>query len=271
MKHELNIKEIHNELTVMLAEIDSICKKLNLKYMLSGGSLLGAIRHEGFIPWDDDVDIMMPRDDYEKFIEKFKEIKHSEYDLLNLSQKNWDFPYARLNKRNTFASNEITSLENGLYVDIFPIDNISKKYQINVIRMWYLKCLNVLRNSARRRKFGPDEKKIFVKKIIGPMTKLIGAHNFSKLMNSCAKKANSKYEHSGYSGVILSTKYGSSEFFSEEVFNEVFNTKFESIELKVPVHFDKYLRSLYGDYEKLPDKEKRIPEHYKIYIEDGKE
>ena len=61
MKHELNIKEIHNELTVMLAEIDSICKKLNLKYMLSGGSLLGAIRHEGFIPWDDDVDIMMPQ------------------------------------------------------------------------------------------------------------------------------------------------------------------------------------------------------------------
>ena len=211
MIRELSLKEIHTELLKMLSVIDSMCERNNLCYMLSGGSLLGAIRHKGFIPWDDDVDIMMPREDYEKFIEIFH--NNETYNLFTLENKKWDFPYIRMNKKDTFADNGITKVENGLYIDIFPIEMISNNDRVNTFRMKYLKTLNVLRNAARREKFGVGEKNILIKRLISPIAKSIGAHKLSLLMNGCAYKTNEKYKFSTRSGVILSTKYGKSEFF----------------------------------------------------------
>ena len=269
MKRELNIEEIHNKLLEILKEVDEFCETNNIKYMLCGGTLLGAIRHKGFIPWDDDVDIMMPRTDYEKFIEIFSS-NNDNLELLGLFNDNWDFPYIRINYKNTTADNGITRIKNGLYIDIFPIDKISNVSGINKLRLINIKILNSLRNAARRFYFGKNEKRIILKKIIGPIARKIGAYRISKGMNRIAQKSTQINRSSKQSAVILSTKYGKSEFLDNKVFEDIIKLPFQNLQLNCPKEYDHYLSSLYGNYMELPKKSDRVPEHYKIYIEEGK-
>ena len=131
--HKLTNKELKKLQKIeleLLIEFDRICNKHNLKYVLVGGTLIGAIRHKGFIPWDDDIDISMPRNDYNKFIEiQKKELNHNKYYFQSMeTNKNFGLPFGKLRRKDSIyceSTCPIARNEQGIWIDIFPIDKIS--------------------------------------------------------------------------------------------------------------------------------------------------
>ena len=120
----LTISEIQDHLYIMLKEFDSFCKENDIKYSLSGGSLLGAIRHKGFIPWDDDIDICLSRPDYEKLITIFPKVFHSNYLLRSIERNNSKYPFARLEKLDIKIEDEYSNANQFLFMDIMPVDGL---------------------------------------------------------------------------------------------------------------------------------------------------
>ena len=129
---EENLKKLHEVEVEILDEVVRICDKYNLDYYLVGGTLIGAIRHKGFIPWDDDLDISMPRADYEKFLEVAPLELDEKYYLENRKyNEKFHLPFTKIKKNNTeFRETFTSSLDNhkGIFVDIFPLDNVKKPY-----------------------------------------------------------------------------------------------------------------------------------------------
>ena len=125
---EERLKKLHLILLELLEYVDSICKQNNLQYLLIGGTALGARRHRGFIPWDDDIDIGLPREDYEKLlgILKSRNDGYSVQDETN--EDNYFCPFAKLRKNGTIFCEKISQglyKNNGIYIDIFPIDTMN--------------------------------------------------------------------------------------------------------------------------------------------------
>src|SRR5699024_7471673 len=122
------IKEVQKDQLDILIEFDRICKKNNIKYQLFAGTLLGAIRHKGFIPWDDDIDVCMLREDYEKFLNICNKDMKNEYFLQTYnSDTNYIMQFAKLRKNNTIFLERVTAncdIHHGVYIDIFPLDDV---------------------------------------------------------------------------------------------------------------------------------------------------
>ena len=127
MRDITELEELHQIETDILTAIDEICRKENIRYYLAGGTLLGAVRHKGFIPWDDDIDIAMPRDDYERFLKVMRKGAHPYYKILALEYKE-DYPYtfAKVVDTRTRLQEEIGKdlPEMGVFIDIFPLDGM---------------------------------------------------------------------------------------------------------------------------------------------------
>ena len=133
---KMQLREIKDiELDILIA-FNKFCQDNNLKYYLSGGTLLGAIRHKGFIPWDDDIDVCMPRPDYERLMKIFPNIYMNKYKLKTISRKNFICPFAKIIDINTRVDFKyLNNIDKNLWLDIFPIDGLpkSKKKQIEFI------------------------------------------------------------------------------------------------------------------------------------------
>ena len=139
------LDKLHSVQIEILDEIVGICDKHNLTYFLIGGTLLGAVRHKGFIPWDDDLDIAMPREDYEKFLKIAKTELDKKYYLHDISiDKNYWQPFIKIRKNNTlFDEKMIDNIEThkGIFVDVFPFDNLKRDGILLKIKWSILKNL----------------------------------------------------------------------------------------------------------------------------------
>ena len=141
-----HMKEV--ELKILIA-VDEVCKKLNIDYALDGGTLLGAARHSGFIPWDDDIDLLMPREDYERFIATAQEYLPKEYKIRTfLNTPEYPYLFIKVDDTRTLLVEENLRHLNsgvGIFIDIFPIDGFPEtKFKQ---KLYYLKCrfyLNIL-------------------------------------------------------------------------------------------------------------------------------
>lgn len=268
----LNIEQIHIEQKNMLEEIDNFCKKEKVTYYICGGTLLGAIRHKGFIPWDDDVDILMPRPDYEKFHEILKKYNyHLNENLIFRSFKynNLLLPFGKvmntkLKMQTHYYENEF---DNYLWVDIFPMDGLpenNKKTEKIYKKILFLRKIlatievkdEIIENESRN-KWIILPKKI-LRKYYNKKSRVIRLIN---KIDKISKKFD--FETSKYVGGVL-WGYGPQEKLLK---SEVTNTKvvFEGMEVNTFSCYDKYLTNLYGDYMKLPPIEKRITHQIKIY------
>ena len=257
----LTIEQIHNIQEKMLMELDVFCHENNIEYSLWAGSLLGAIRHKGFIPWDDDVDVIMPRPDYERFLKLLRKqpipcirLKHYQDD------PNYLLPFAKLIDGNTeLLEGRSKDQKLGVYVDIFPIDGVPKKQLKKKIQkilcrtIFYVLFLNLtdrLEATTLREKL--------IEYILKPIAKCIPAKWLAKWNDRCAAKYD--YENSDEICVLTHSILAKKDYKKTMVFPTVY-TEFRSSCVSVSQYWDACLTKMYGDYMTPPPEDQRQGKH----------
>ena len=253
----LTISEIQDHLYIMLKEFDFFCKENDIKYSLSGGSLLGAIRHKGFIPWDDDIDICLSRPDYEKLITIFPKVFHSNYLLRSIERNNSKYPFARLEKLDIKIEDEYSNANQFLFMDIMPVDGLpdNKNEVINIYkkRKIYSKMLELCDAKVGH---GKTISRIIFKSILICFARCVGYKFWANQLDDLAKQYD--YNTSDYVGAITGGVYGESERMIKDSFEKRVTVQFRDLKLDVFSCFDTYLSNLYGhNYMEIPPEGKR--------------
>lgn len=265
----LTTKEIQQEETNILKELILILDKNKIEYTVGGGTMLGTIRHKGFIPWDDDIDILIPRPDYERLICILKKnnLKVGNYIANSVLLNNGYYPFIKIVNQNINTYNEkiINSKQLNLWIDVFPIDGlpedeISRKKlfkkiaRYKSIYMTKVFKINYLLESTKKIKILP---RLILKILLLP----VPINFISKKMDNVSKKID--YNSSSYAGNLL-WGYGQKEtMFKKDI--SYTNFQFEDLKVKGLKNYDSYLNNLYGDYMKLPPKEERKTHSFKAW------
>ena len=238
----------------ILCEIKRICEKRGLRYFLIGGTLLGAVRHQGFIPWDDDIDIGMPREDYNRFIEVCKDELGAEYflDCYQTFDLCWT-PMAKLRKKNTryreFQYTDIEKYVDGVWVDIFPLDEADAPGMGAM-----MKCLLV--KYCRTAILCKEVKDYQMRhKILTVLVKPFPAQLFRKFQTWVATMGNKKARAfwANWGG-----RWGTKEIIDKKLWEPCCHLEFEHESFSAPKDWDSFLTQIYGDYMKLPPVEQRV-------------
>lgn len=250
MKELTDIKDMHEVLYDGICYFDDFCKAHNLKYFLSNGTLLGAAKYNDFIPWDDDVDVIMPRESYDRLI-CMTEINNAQYKLLCKEQVNtWRMPYAKLSCEKTLVREGEYQFGSdfGLNIDIFPIDNWHPCYKIakmQSVKMEILKRLLIFSNGKEflTRRHGATRILLHSMFIIA---KLLGHKHISGMIRYYVAK--SKKYTTDYVGCVAWTCHMTNEVLHKSLFAET--TELNILDRKFPtfVGYETYLDKLYGDW-----------------------
>lgn len=245
-------KRLFAVLLDMLVEFDSVCRKNGLKYFLCGGSLLGAIRHNGFIPWDDDIDVEMPREDYEKLLLLSEEFK-APYCLENPHlDPYYAYSYSRLVNDNTTAIVKpfaFQPIHHGIWISIFPVDrwmegdmeNFHKLDRLNYENSTYMRLTNPWldeKNQERIKNWSGRDP--------------VDAYDEIQRIATQYNATNSAFMRR-----IVVTAIGFLQLYYTEDFAASIPHPYEDYEFQIPVGWDRMLRIKYGDYMQLPPMEKR--------------
>lgn len=270
-KKQLSLKEIQNIELELLLSFDNICKNQGLRYSLGGGSLLGAIRHKGFIPWDDDIDVIMPRPDYELFLQHCYEhddelgFKLITYDTI----KGYNRLFAKIWDPSTLIIDDVMDVDYdlGVNIDIFPIEGLgdSEKEALTIFKktLWYRELLNA---THWKKYFRSKTHSILVEPIRFAMFFLSRFVNPKKLLYEVDKEnRRHPFEQSQYAGCVCGS-YREKEIMQTETFKNYTELEFEGRMFKTICNYDEYLRKHYGEYMKMPSEEERTTHHtYKAY------
>lgn len=268
MRRELTTAENQQIALEVLHTVAGICEQQGLRYALIYGTLIGAARHKGFIPWDDDVDIMMPRPDYDKLLAYLSE-HIGEYPNLKVFNRDTcpDYPYMI-----TRISDDryVIEVENekpygmGVFIDIYPYDGLGVTKEEAVKFGLKGDRLSSMCYQATRQRFAIENTKSTLRKLLKlPVylfAKMLGKNFFQ---NKLAKLGGAKdYEKSEYIGCVIWLSWGEKDIFPRSWFDETILMPFDRYEFRVPKEYDKVLRHEYGDYMQLPPEEDRIGHHF---------
>lgn len=266
---KLTMKDVQFGALEILKKIDEICRQEKLKYCLAYGTLIGAVRHKGFIPWDDDIDIMMPRADYDKLVDFFIEHKQELYpfEILNKNvNEKYPFMISRVSD-----SRYVLDVDNespygiGLFVDIYPLDGAGNSVEEYTRRKkdasrWASLCFLSTRRTIKRENTASVFKYI-LKFPAFFVAKVLGRDFFMRKLDLIQKKCD--YENSKYIGcMIWASDDGVRTIFPKEWFDKMIDVEFEGCLFKAPKEYDKILSRGYGNYMELPPENKRIAHHY---------
>lgn len=270
---EMTIQEVHQVSLDVLQEFHDFCVNNNIHYSLSGGSLIGAIRHNGFIPWDDDIDVQMPRPDYEKFIHTYT--SHSGFELccreLPDYEKKMGYPYARLcDTKRTFVdmgTKPWIQKQLGIWIDILPCDGMpsDEKLAKKHLRINWLWEKQAFWSGTRyipwsyivKAKNLNEKAKFIVKKIL---SMIIRVSSFEPIY-----RVKTKYDYNTSEYFFAIPHYGMREWQPKKNMESFQLHKFEDREFMIMSGFDANLTSLFGDYMKLPPEDKRISHDFNKY------
>ena len=271
IKEELNIEQIHKATLGIVEKLIEICDKINVNYYVAYGSLIGVVRHKGLIPWDDDFDVVMLRDDYEKFCDYCikNENKLKPFKLLSRKcEKKYPYNIARLNNMNYKAVyDNVQGYESGIFIDIYPLDGAGsdvdkvlkkvEKKKSNLFRITLWSIDDHYTKSTYNKWY-----RSIIKYFVRGYSKVRGAKHFLDKMENFKNLYdinNSRYiaEMTWDSGLTL---------YEKSWFDKYIYMDFENLKVKVPIGYDDFLRCHYGDYMKFPPKEEQVPHHeYKVY------
>lgn len=249
----------------ILKELKYVCDKNNIDYSLGGGTLLGAIRHKGYIPWDDDIDIMLMRSEYEKLLNIFNnESRKKEYKLISYKNTtNYYYPFAKIvNVKTRLIEDSYRDLEEmGIYIDIFPIDYLPNEEQkVKKIYKKY-KLENKLLGIYKYNKDSTaNKKKMYLKKVIRFFLVKLKIYKLilSSIDNLCKKYVKTNKV------ACISGRYFEKEIMPSEYISDYVQVDFEGESYKAAKGYDEYLTKHYGNYMELPPKEKQISNHNNI-------
>lgn len=258
------INALQKKLLEMLGWFHDFCVTNNLIYYAIGGTILGAKRHAGFIPWDDDIDIGMPRTDYTRLCHILSQKPIDSRFVLETpytADPDYCFPFCKLyDTTTTLIENSKHQLIRGIYIDIFPIDGIGdtkeegKSNYVSIKRMIDFLKLRTIKITAKR----SIHKNILLWVIQAIPRLLISDHKLCQRIDKKCQKM--RFEDKKWGGNLLGA-WGFREVMETVVFGSPKLYKFENIMIFGPEMSDQYLVNLYGDWKKLPPKEKQISHH----------
>jgi len=250
---EIHLEELKSIQLDLLQKAADFCEKNGLRYFLCGGTLIGAIRHKGYIPWDDDIDIAMPRPDYDLFMKTFNQ-PDNYYQVTNLDIcSDYEYAFAKVYDNRTVLKELHYKGNIGVYIDVFPADGVKNTNQIRKIMLLH-KFLNSKRANYYHRTLS--------KTIINTLGKLLllpfSAHQIARWMDKEARKfAFGSVPMAG----LIANPLGIGEMVDKSVFDSDVYREFEGREYRVPIGYDSWLRSIYGDYMQLPPEDHRVTHH----------
>lgn len=263
---QAQLRRIQRLLTRILGELDRVCRQLDISYVVYGGTAIGAVRHNGFVPWDDDVDVLMPRPEYERFLREAPEFLGPEYRLDN-TRSRADFPYmfSKLALKNTLLipeSDKESSYRLPMFLDILPADNIPEddlKFRLQSLRSWFWGRLLFLSGTPRPYL----EVEGVARSVIYVATTSI--HYSLKVLHLTPRFLQRRWESAvrAYEGIETARM---ADFTMRDPANwavsydELFpalDVPFEGITVKLAKEYDKILRRGYGDYMRIPPVQER--------------
>ncbi len=256
--NDQQIKRIHEIAFQILCDVDDYCKEHNITYFLSSGSCLGAVREHGFIPWDHDVDIMLPRKDYERFLISFSRDRKDNYKVGSIyTDDEWIRQYSKIWDIHTkLVEKQFNEEERGISIDVFPIDGLPNSKLARKIFYERTKFYFKLRRLMSRSEIVPESKFRFLKKIVNKIGGRSGSRKYAIKLNKIAKKYD--FDTSKYVGVSMACHYWEKETIEKKYMAEPVFLMFEGREFPVVIGYDRYLKNLYGDYMNVPENAKQI-------------
>ncbi len=261
---EMNDDEIKQVQIALLREFKRFCEKNQLHYYLAYGTLIGAIRHKGFIPWDDDIDVMMPRADYDFLIRHYNILEGNDFEVVDPLSKKARLPYAKLLDRRTVKYEygvDYSEGTMGIDIDIFPLDGqpendfefLTWEKKLRRHYKFYNYFVIDLKQCSVIKKLG-----ILVLKVLlgGKEKELKRAYN----LHSKYSFSNSKYVG------VLESLYDEGNRALKECYENYILAEFEGEQYRIPEGYDQILRNIYGNFMVLPPKEEQVNHHlYKCY------
>ena len=259
------IKEIEIEI---FKSFISVCEHLNLTYYVLDGTLLGAVRHKGFIPWDDDIDVGMPREDYEVFLREGQALLPEEYFIQTFdSDPEYLANYAKIRNNNTtFVETSVRhrKINHGVFIDVFPLDYCPEETKKRVCER-KKRMLATIRISDE---FYSQNKKKSLKSIVVTLL----AHIIYPTAKQALKARDKLYKNTKQSSLIANYggAWGEKEIVPAQWYAEGCDLEFEGIAVKGPKEYDKWLTQVYGDYMTPPPVEEQMSHHYIDFLDTEK-
>jgi len=265
-KRKIELCEIQGAELDVLLELIKFLDENDIPYCTSGGTTLGAIRHKGFIPWDDDIDIFIHRKDYDRLLEISKgKLLGGYISIKRPGQKDYAYPYAKACNEKTVVDEVNISKEKfrtGIFVDIFPIDKLHSSDFLNRLAAARIYLLTNMLNTASSNKNLSKKfsAKWFLKTALAVVqfipAKLFGTEKIAYHIDNLGRKAQHfKSDLVGFRVIFVKPKLNG---YDKALFEEFIDGEFEGHRIKNPIGYDEYLTKRYGDYMKLPPKEEQI-------------
>lgn len=271
---EMTIRELQQVSLDILKDVHEFCVKNDIHYSLSGGSLLGAIRHNGFIPWDDDIDIQMPRPDFDKFIHSYKSSNGYEVfsrEIPGFDKRGMTYSHGRVcEMRNTFVDTGIRPWikeQTGVWIDVLPCDGMpsnrkeAEQHLSRVERLTYQTARLGVKNgrwSNFTKGANPKEKILYLIKKMAFIFYMVDPYEELYRLRR-------KYDYCKSDYFFAIPHYGMGEWQPKKNMESFILHKFEDREFYIMSGWDANLRSLYGDYMQLPPEDKRVTHDFNRY------